>query len=88
MADGKERRLDIGTKVTYAILIFTITFVLGIFGNAIWSVAWGADKKCNDACSEISSIKRFIESQITINAQLTELLNRQDNRIRDIEKAR
>jgi hypothetical protein len=84
--EGKERRLDIGTKVTYAILIFTITFVLGLFGNSIWNIAWGADKKSNDACNKISSIERYIESQEKINAQLAEILNKQDDRIRCLER--
>ena len=83
--EGKERRVDVGTKITIAILIFTVTLILGLFVNAVWSVAWGADKKGNEACAEISSIKRYIESQTSINAQLTAMLDRHDNRIRTLE---
>ena len=88
MSDGKERRVDIGTKITIAILIFTVTLILGLFVNAVWCMANGADKKSNENMAEIRSIKMYISNQDRINSQLTAMLDNHDNRIRDIEKAR
>ena len=82
---GKERRVDIGTKVTIAILIFCVTTILGLFINAVWSIAYGADKKANENTAEIRSINRYIANQDAINNQLTKMLDKHDNRVRVLE---
>ena len=88
MSDGRERRVDIGTKVTIAILIFCVTSILGLFINAVWSRACIADDKSNINTAAISSIKMYIINQDKYNASISELLGKQDNRIRDLEKAK
>ena len=83
--EGRERRVDIGTKVTIAILIFCITTILGLFINAVWSIACSADKKSNENMAEIRSIRMYIANQDKYNASVSELLGKQDNRIRTLE---
>jgi len=82
---GKERRVDIGTKITIAILIFCVTTILGLFINTVWSIAYGADKKANENTAEIRSINRYIANQDAINNQLTKMLDKHDNRVRVLE---
>ena len=82
---GRERRVDIGTKVTIAILIFCVTTILGLFINAVWSRACIADEKSTENMAEIRSINRFIKNQDSINKQLTSILDKHDNRVRTLE---
>ena len=82
---GKERRVDIGTKITIAILIFCVTTILGLFINAVWSIACTADQKSTENMAEIRSINRYIANQDGINKQLTKILDKHDNRVRALE---